>query len=40
VAGKTLDQSERIALVRVPAFEPQPLLTAEQLVEEGVHELR
>jgi 8-oxo-dGTP diphosphatase len=39
-AGKTLDQSERIALVRVPAFEPQPLLTAEQLVEEGVHELR
>jgi ADP-ribose pyrophosphatase YjhB (NUDIX family) len=39
-AGKTLDQSERIALVRVPAFEPRPLLTAEQLVEEGVHELR
>lgn len=39
-AGKTLDQSERIALVRVPAFEPQPLVTAEQLVEEGVHELR
>ena len=39
-AGQTLDQSERIALVRVPAFEPQPLLSAEQLVEEGVHELR
>jgi 8-oxo-dGTP diphosphatase len=39
-AGRTLDQSERIALVRVPAFEPQPLLTREQLIEEGVHELR
>jgi ADP-ribose pyrophosphatase YjhB (NUDIX family) len=39
-AGRTLDQSERIALVRVPAFEPQPFLTAEQLVKEGVHELR
>lgn len=39
-AGKTLDQSERIALVRVAAFEPRPLLTARQLVEEGVHELR
>lgn len=39
-AGHTLDQSERIALVRVPAFEPQPLLTAEQLIAEGVHELR
>lgn len=38
--GRTLDQSERIALVRVSAFEPQPLLTAEQLVDEGVHELR
>jgi ADP-ribose pyrophosphatase YjhB (NUDIX family) len=39
-AGKTLDQSEHIALMRVPAFEPRPQLTAEQLVEEGVHELR
>ena len=39
-AGKTLDQSERIALVRVPAFEPQPQLTAEQLVDEGIYELR
>jgi 8-oxo-dGTP pyrophosphatase MutT (NUDIX family) len=39
-AGKTLDQSERIALVRSPAFEPRPALTAAQLVEEGVHELR
>jgi 8-oxo-dGTP pyrophosphatase MutT (NUDIX family) len=39
-AGKTLDQSERIALVRTPAFEPRPGLSAEQLVDEGVHELR
>jgi 8-oxo-dGTP diphosphatase len=39
-AGKTLDQTEQIALVRVPAFEPRPLLTPEQLAEEGVHELR
>jgi 8-oxo-dGTP diphosphatase len=39
-AGRTLDQSERIAVVRVPAFEPRPQLTAEQLVDEGVHELR
>jgi 8-oxo-dGTP pyrophosphatase MutT (NUDIX family) len=39
-AGKTLDQSERIALVRSPAFEPLPGLTPAQLVEEGVHELR
>ena len=39
-AGKTLDQSERIALVRTPVFEPRPELTPAQLVEEGVHELR
>jgi 8-oxo-dGTP diphosphatase len=39
-AGRTLDQSERIALVRVPAFEPSPALSAEQLADEGVHELR
>lgn len=39
-AGKTLDQSERIALVRVPAFEPRPQLSAKQLADEGVHELR
>jgi 8-oxo-dGTP diphosphatase len=39
-AGRTLDQSERIALVRTPAFEPQPALTPSQLLEEGVHELR
>jgi ADP-ribose pyrophosphatase YjhB (NUDIX family) len=39
-AGKTLDQSERIALVRSPAFEPRPALTPTQLMEEGVHELR
>lgn len=39
-AGKILDQRERIVLVRVPAFQPRPLLSREQLVEEGVHELR
>lgn len=39
-AGRTLDQSERIALVRTRAFEPQPELTPAQLVDEGVHELR
>jgi 8-oxo-dGTP pyrophosphatase MutT (NUDIX family) len=39
-AGKTLDQSEQIVLVHVPALEPQPQLTAEQLAAEGVHELR
>jgi 8-oxo-dGTP diphosphatase len=39
-AGKTLDQSERIALVRVQAFEPRPLLSTQELLDEGVHELR
>jgi 8-oxo-dGTP pyrophosphatase MutT (NUDIX family) len=39
-AGKTLNQSERIALVRSPAFEPRPALSEAQLVDEGVHELR
>lgn len=39
-AGRTLDQSERIALVRTRPFEPQPELTPAQLVDEGVHELR
>jgi 8-oxo-dGTP diphosphatase len=39
-AGRTLDQSERIALVRVPSFEPRPQLTREELADEGVHELR
>ena len=39
-AGKTLDQSERIVLLRVPAFEPRPQLSADQLANEGVHELR
>ncbi len=38
--GKTLDQTERVVLVRVQAFEPRPSLTAEQLADEGVHELR
>jgi 8-oxo-dGTP diphosphatase len=39
-AGKTLDQSEQIFLVRVPGFEPRPLLSTAQLADEGVHELR
>jgi ADP-ribose pyrophosphatase YjhB (NUDIX family) len=39
-AGRILDQSERIALVRTTAFEPRPALTREQLADEGVHELR
>ncbi|HXV02202.1 MAG TPA: NUDIX domain-containing protein [Gaiellaceae bacterium] len=39
-AGKTLDQRERIVLVRVPWFEPNPELTAEQLAAEGVYEVR
>jgi 8-oxo-dGTP diphosphatase len=39
-AGRTLDQSEQIAIVRTHAFDPRPALTTEQLVDEGVHELR
>ena len=39
-AGRTLDQSERIALVRTGSFEPRPGLTTAQLADEGVHELR
>ncbi|MDQ4019344.1 MAG: NUDIX domain-containing protein [Actinomycetota bacterium] len=39
-AGRILDQSEQIVLVRVPWFEPQPHLTAEQLAAEGVYEQR
>ena len=39
-AGRTLDQSERIALVRTRSFEPRPALTPAQLADEGVHELR
>ena len=39
-AGRTLDQSERIALVRTRSFEPRPALTSAQLADEGVHELR
>jgi len=39
-AGRTLDQRERVALVRAPAFEPSPALTPAQLVAEGVHEVR
>lgn len=39
-AGQTLDQRERIVLVRTPRFEPKPQLTAEQLAAEGVYEVR
>jgi 8-oxo-dGTP pyrophosphatase MutT (NUDIX family) len=39
-AGRTLDQSEEIALVRTTAFDPRPALTSDQLADEGVHELR
>ena len=39
-AGETLDQRERIVLVRVPRFEPNPQLTVEQLATEGVYEVR
>jgi ADP-ribose pyrophosphatase YjhB (NUDIX family) len=39
-ADYTLDQSEQIVLVRVPAFEPRPQLGAAQLAAEGVHGLR
>lgn len=39
-AGQTLDQRERIVLVRAPSFKPRPQLTVEQLEAEGVHELR
>jgi 8-oxo-dGTP pyrophosphatase MutT (NUDIX family) len=39
-AGKTLDQSEQIFLVRVLTFEPRPLLSRAELADEGVHELR
>jgi 8-oxo-dGTP pyrophosphatase MutT (NUDIX family) len=39
-AGETVDQSETYVLVRVPAFEPAPHFTLEQLVDEGVHDVR
>jgi 8-oxo-dGTP pyrophosphatase MutT (NUDIX family) len=39
-AGQTWDQSERVLLVRVPAFVPHPQLSSMQLVSEGVHEVR
>jgi ADP-ribose pyrophosphatase YjhB (NUDIX family) len=38
--GKTLDQRERIVLVRVPRFAPRPELSAEQLAAEGVDGIR
>lgn len=39
-AGQTLDQRERIVLVRGPSFEPEPQLSGEQLAAEGVYEVR
>jgi len=39
-AGQTLDQRERVVLVRAPAFEPRPQLGVERLAAEGVHEVR
>jgi ADP-ribose pyrophosphatase YjhB (NUDIX family) len=39
-AGQTVEQSETFVLVRAPAFESAPHLTPEQLVQEGVHEVR
>jgi 8-oxo-dGTP diphosphatase len=39
-AGKTLDQREQVVLVRVPAFEPRPQFSREQLAAEAVHEVR
>jgi 8-oxo-dGTP pyrophosphatase MutT (NUDIX family) len=33
-------QTDRVHLVRTATFEPAPQFTAEQLAEEGVHELR
>jgi 8-oxo-dGTP diphosphatase len=38
--GKTLDQREQVVLVRVPAFEPRPQFSREQLAAEAVHEVR
>lgn len=40
IDGRYDGQRERIHLVRTPAFEPQPLLSAEQLAAEYVFELR
>jgi 8-oxo-dGTP pyrophosphatase MutT (NUDIX family) len=39
-AGRTLDQRERVVLVRTPAFEPRPGLGVRKLAAEDVHELR
>ncbi len=38
--GRIIDQSERFVLLRVPAFEPRPAFTNEQLRAEGVYEVR
>jgi 8-oxo-dGTP pyrophosphatase MutT (NUDIX family) len=39
-AGQSVDQSETYVVVRVPAFDPTPQLTPEELVQEGVHDVR
>jgi 8-oxo-dGTP diphosphatase len=39
-AGQTLDQRERVVLVRAQAFEPTPSLGAARLAAEDVHEVR
>jgi 8-oxo-dGTP pyrophosphatase MutT (NUDIX family) len=39
-AGQTLDQRERVVLVRCDAFEPRPGLGATRLAAEDVHEVR
>jgi 8-oxo-dGTP pyrophosphatase MutT (NUDIX family) len=39
-AGETIDQSETYVVVRVPEFKPKPQFTPEQLLSEGVHDVR
>ena len=40
VDGRWDGQRDRVHLVRVPAFEPQPVLSWEQLRAERLHEIR
>jgi 8-oxo-dGTP pyrophosphatase MutT (NUDIX family) len=39
-AGETIDQGETYVVVRVPDFEPKPQFTREELLREGVHDVR
>ncbi|HKG08941.1 MAG TPA: NUDIX domain-containing protein [Gaiellaceae bacterium] len=39
-AGETIDQSETYVVVRVADFEPKPQFTPEELLREGVHDVR